>query len=307
MHRIVCDQLVIVTALIIDIVESECEMDKFLIRVQPGSAKRPEPAPEASPNRDTVEKDKPKKKQKKKQYSSTELKLHYSTTNASTTSFTIEDLEPSETYRIRVLTRRTSVAGRRKRADIAENVGISAEVLYVTCQNGLQGLNCEDPVVDPSTEQPTEPPTLPRRTTVAPSSVPWRDILIGLLVVFGILVIILIFIIILIYGKVKRRRTRMAKIQEVNNGTQRGYRQSDVLYATDSNSYTSSEVDDHHNGVDYGQDVVADPGHVRISMVGHRDNMRDAGTSTRWTNSPGYNNGMYRYNAAYDPSEADNM
>nr|XP_054763515.1 zinc finger protein 862-like [Lytechinus pictus] len=39
-------------------------MDKFLIRVQPGSAKRPEPAASTSPNRDIVE-DKPKKKKKK--------------------------------------------------------------------------------------------------------------------------------------------------------------------------------------------------------------------------------------------------
>lgn len=93
----------------------------------------------------------------------------------------------------------------------------------------------------------------------------------------------------------------MAKIQEVNDGTQRGYRQSDVLYATDSNSYSSSEVGDHHDGIDYGRD--ADPGHVRISMVGQRDNVRDAGTSTRWMNDQGYNDGTYRYNAAYDPTE----
>ena len=58
------------------------------------------------------------------------------------TSYLVDSLEPSQTYGLRILTRRTT-SGRRKRADLVENVGISSEVQYLTCEEGVNGINCE--------------------------------------------------------------------------------------------------------------------------------------------------------------------
>ncbi len=63
-----------------------------------------------------------------------------------TTSGSVDNLEPGQVYELRVITFRTvTVPLRRKRAlEDDDNVGISATVLYVTCPVGREGLNCEN-------------------------------------------------------------------------------------------------------------------------------------------------------------------
>ena len=89
-----------------------------------------------------------------------------------------------------------------------------------------------------------------------------------------------------------------AEINEVNLGIRRGYDQSDILFAADSSSRSSTSADVHDNMLD--NDTPADPGHVTITMVGGQQNGRNSRVNGTWQDAP--DNAVYRYNAAYDPA-----
>ncbi|XP_071502071.1 uncharacterized protein [Diadema antillarum] len=216
-------------------------------------------------------------------FNSTEL-------TATSRLYTVRSLDVNQSYVIRILTRRSTTAGRRKRADIAPNVGISAEIEALTCQTGQQGINCEEEVV--STPRVTTD-ELTTRTPVS-TNTPWRYILIGLSVAFLFLIIVMVFLVVSIYQKYKRSRSNLARIDKVNAGRVRGYRNSDIMFAADSRSFSSSEIDQEAEEVD--------PSHVRISMVGDRNDRHDGGVRplVQHERRRPVDERVQRYNAAYN-------
>ncbi|XP_072163421.1 uncharacterized protein [Diadema setosum] len=217
-------------------------------------------------------------------FNSTEL-------TATSRLYTVRGLDVSQSYVIRILTRRSTTAGRRKRADIAPNVGISAEIEALTCQTGQQGINCEEEVVSTPRVTTDEMTT---RTPVS-SDTPWRYILIGLCVAFFFLIIVMVFLVVSIYQKYKRSRSNLARIDKVNTGRVRGYRNSDIMFAADSRSFSSSEIDHEAEEVD--------PSHVRVSMVGDRNDGYDGGVRPlvqHLERRRPVDERVQRYNAAYN-------
>ncbi|XP_071479975.1 uncharacterized protein [Diadema antillarum] len=104
----------------------------------------------------------------------------------------------------------------------------------------------------------------------------------------------MVFLVVSIYQKYKRSRSNLARIDKVNAGRVRGYHNSDIMFAADSRSFSSSEIDQEAEEVD--------PSHVRISMVGDRNDRHDGGVRplVQHERRRPVDERVQRYNAAYN-------